>query len=287
MYLEVFMKITRIINNNVICAVNERNQERILLGPGIGFQKKKGEIVDKRKIEKEFFLKSKSVAGKLYSLLAQIPMEHMRVTENIIKYAKETLNHEFNENIYILLTDHISFAISRQESGFSFNNAFLWEVKRFYSEEFKVGLKALQFIKEELDVELPEDEAASIAMHIVNSELGAESSRDVEKVTELIQNVLNIIRYQYKVDFNAEDLYYNRFITHLKFFGYRILSGNNESSNQDKDFEEIVKIRYPKEYECSLKIADLVKNKYNKILYADELVYLTVHIKRITIHQRE
>ncbi|WP_291652663.1 CAT RNA binding domain-containing protein [Clostridium sp.] len=34
--------------------VNERNQEKILLGAGIGFQKKKGEKVDKSKREKEF-----------------------------------------------------------------------------------------------------------------------------------------------------------------------------------------------------------------------------------------
>lgn len=279
------MKITRVINNNVICAVNERNQERILLGSGIGFQKKKDDIVDKNKIEKEFFLKSKSVAGKLYSLLTQIPMEHMRVTENIIKYARETLNYEFNENIYILLTDHISFAISRQQSGFPFDNVFLWEVKRFYTEEFKVGLKALQFIKEELNVDLPEDEAASIAMHIINSELGAESLRDVVKVTELIQSVLNIIRYQYKIDFDEDDLNFNRFINHLKFFGYRVLNSDNVIGNEDKDFEEMVKIRYPNEYECSLKIAELLKNKYNKILNSEELVYITVHIKRITINQ--
>ena len=279
------MKITRVINNNVICAVNERNQERILLGSGIGFQKKKDDIVDKNKIEKEFFLKSKSVAGKLYSLLTQIPMEHMRVTENIIKYARETLNYEFNENIYILLTDHISFAISRQQSGFPFDNVFLWEVRRFYTEEFKVGLKALQFIKEELNVDLPEDEAASIAMHIINSELGAESLRDVVKVTELIQSVLNIIRYQYKIDFDEDDLNFNRFITHLKFFGYRVLNSDNVIGNEDKDFEEMVKIRYPNEYECSLKIAELLKNKYNKILNSEELVYITVHIKRITINQ--
>lgn len=35
------MKITRIINNNVVSAVNERQQEMMLLGSGIGFQKKK------------------------------------------------------------------------------------------------------------------------------------------------------------------------------------------------------------------------------------------------------
>ena len=274
------MRITRIINNNVICAVNERNQERILLGSGIGFQKKRGEKVDNSKVEKEFFLKSKSVSGKLFSILTQIPMEHMRVTESIIKYAREELDEELSENIYLTLTDHISFSIARQEKGLPFSNALLWEIKRFYPKEFKIGLKALELLNEEFNINLPEDEAASIAMHIVNAELGA-GIRDTIQVTEVIQNVLNVIRYHFKIDLDEESLYYSRFLTHLKFFAYRILnSAVNEQG--DEDFEEVVKLRYPEPYECSLKIAQLIKDKYNKELSSDELVYLTVHIKRIT-----
>ncbi|MGN0026383.1 MAG: PRD domain-containing protein, partial [Clostridium sp.] len=206
------MRITRIINNNVICAVNERNQERILLGAGIGFQKKKGEKVEKNRIEKEFFLKSKSVSGKLFSILTQIPMEYMRVTESIIKYAKETLNEELSENIYLTLTDHISFSMARQEKGLPFSNALLWEIKRFYPKEFAIGLKALEFLNEEFNIELPEDEAASIAMHIVNAELGG-GIRDTIQVTEVIQNVLNVIRYHFKIDIDENSLYYSRFLT--------------------------------------------------------------------------
>lgn len=274
------MRITRIINNNVICAINERRQERILLGAGIGFQKKKGDEVDKSKVEKEFFLKSKSVSGKLFSILTQIPMEYMRVTESIIKYAKETLNEDLSENIYLTLTDHISFSIARQENGLPFSNALLWEIKRFYPKEFSIGLKALELLNEEFNIRLPEDEAASIAMHIVNAELGGEAVRDTIQVTEFIQNVLNVIRYHFKIDIDEESLYYSRFLTHLKFFAYRILN-STLSEIGDEDFEEVVKLRYPEAYECTLKIAQLIKDKYNKELNSDELVYLTVHIKRI------
>ena len=273
------MRITRIINNNVICAVNERNQERILLGAGIGFQKKKGEKVEKSRIEKEFFLKSKSVSGKLFSILTQIPMEYMRVTESIIKYAKETLNEELSENIYLTLTDHISFSMARQEKGLPFSNALLWEIKRFYPKEFSIGLKALEFLNEEFNIELPEDEAASIAMHIVNAELGG-GIRDTIQVTEVIQNVLNVIRYHFKIDIDENSLYYSRFLTHLKFFAYRILNSTFSEAG-DEDFEEVVKLKYPESYECALKIAQLIREKYKKELNSDELVYLTVHIKRI------
>ena len=204
----------------------------------------------------------------------------MRVTESIIKYAKETLNEELSENIYLTLTDHISFSIARQEKGLPFSNALLWKIKRFYPKEFSIGLKAIELLNEEFNITLPEDEAASIAMHIVNAELGGEAIRDTIQVTEFIQNVLNVIRYHFKIDIDEDSLYYSRFLTHLKFFAYRILN-STLSEEGDEDFEEVVKLRYPEAYECTLKIAKLIMDKYNKELNSDELVYLTVHIKRI------
>ena len=72
-----YYSIVCVINNNVVSARNERNQERILVGKGIGFQARKGDVVDASKIDKEYFLKSKSVTGKLYALLAQTPESYM------------------------------------------------------------------------------------------------------------------------------------------------------------------------------------------------------------------
>ena len=274
------MKITRIINNNVVCAVNARRQELILLGSGIGFQKIKGEEVDKSKIEKEFFLKSKSVSGKLYALLAQIPIEYAKVSDNIIEFAKGMLDKELNENIYLTLTDHISFAVERYNQGLNFNNALLWEIKKFYSQEFKIAQKALDMINKEFNIQLPEDEAGSIALHIVNAELGSDMVETME-ITQFIQKVLNIVRYQYKINFNEESLHYIRFVTHLKFFAYRLFRNNVIIENSDTDFNDIIKNKYKDEYQCSLKIAEIIRRDYHKELTEEELIYLTVHIKRI------
>ncbi|WP_340029304.1 PRD domain-containing protein [Paenibacillus sp. FSL H7-0940] len=279
------MKITRIINNNVVCAVNERRQEMMLLGSGIGFQKKKGDDVDTEKIEKEFFLKSKNVTGKLYALLAQIPMEYIRVSDSIIQYAKHSLDKELNENIYLTLTDHINFAVSRYKQGMNFNNALLSEIKAFYANEYRVALKALDMINQEFNITLPEDEAGFIALHIVNAELGSEME-DTMKMTQLIQKVLNIIRYQFKIHFNESSLHYSRLVTHLKFFAYRLFNNTVMKSN-DNDFLNIIKEKYKLEYQCSLRIAQLIRVDYGKELTEDELVYLTVHIKRVTDEERD
>lgn len=278
------MKITRIINNNVICALNMRRQEVILLGSGIGFGKKKGDEVDCNKIEKEFFLKSKDVTSKLYSLLSQIPIEYMRISDSIINLAKETLGKELNDNVYITLTDHINFAVTRYSSGLRFKNALLWEIKKFYEPEFAVALKGVEMINEKFNAELPEDEAASIALHIVNAELGS-NIEEVMEMTQLIQKVLNLVRYYYKINFNENSLNYMRFVTHLKFFAYRLFS-NTILQSDDDEFQEIIRSKYEDEYKCSLKIKELIEQEYQKQLTEEELVYLTVHIKRVITEEK-
>ena len=137
-----------VINNNVVSARNERNQERILTGRGIGFRAKPGDEVDASRVEKEFFLKSKNISGKLYALLAQTPEVYMEITDAIVKKAEEALGKELNETIYLNLIDHLSFAVSRMKQGMNFKNVLLWEIRNFYPKEYETALYGLSLIEE-------------------------------------------------------------------------------------------------------------------------------------------
>lgn len=277
------MQIIRVINNNVVCALNERHQERILIGKGIGFQKKPGDEVDKGKAEKEYILKSKSVLGKLDALLAQVPSEYMEICQDIVTYANEQLGEELNENIYLTLIDHISFAVARHRNGLDFKNALALEIKKFYPKEFKVALKALDIIEEAINIRLPEDEAASMALHIVNARMNSKMENTL-RVTELIQKILSIVRFQFSIVFDEDSFHYIRFVTHLKFFAFRLFH-STLLEEQDVDFVEIIKAKYGDEFKCSQKIADLIKNEYQVVLPDEEMVYLTLHIKRMTVKE--
>lgn len=279
------MRIIRIINNNVVCALNERHQERILTGKGVGFQKKPGDEVDKEKVEKEYILKSRTVIGRLNSLLAQLPPEYMEICQTIVTYAQEELGEELNENIYLTLIDHISFAVARYRKGLDFKNALSLEIKKFYSKEYKIALKALDIVEAALGIRLPEDEAASIALHIVNARMNS-SMENTVRVTELIQKILSIVRYQYGIIFDEDSFHYVRFVTHLKFFAFRLFH-STLLEEQDMDFAEMVRMKYAGEYKCSQKIADLIKNEYQVELPDEEMVYLTLHIRRLTVKEKD
>jgi beta-glucoside operon transcriptional antiterminator len=273
------MKIEKVFNNNVVSAFNEENIELVIMGKGLAFQKRPGDEIDDDKIEKVFTLKNKDMSERFKTLLYEVSLELMEVTEEIIKKAKGKLGRELNDSIYVSLTDHINFAIERNKKGLDIRNALLWEIKKLYKDEFSLGLEALSMIKEKLDVTLPEDEAGFIAMHIVNAELNEEMP-NIVNITKTMQDILKIVKYHFKIDFNEESLNFFRFVTHLKFFAQRLYSKTYMEGEDDFLFEA-VKNKHKQAYECTEKINDYVKRQFDYELTNDEKLYLTIHIDRV------
>lgn len=274
------MIINKILNNNVVITLDDNDEEIIVMGKGIGYQKSKGNLIDKTKVNKVFRMSNKEVSNKLQELLNNIPIEHMKLSSEIIEYAQIKLNKKLNESIYISLSDHTYSAIQRMKEGINVKNAILWEIKRFYKEEFEIGIKALDIIENKTGVKLPEDEAGFIAFHIVNAQL-SEGHTFAFDITKLIQEVLSIVRYHFRIEFHEESVFYYRFIMHLKFFAQRLLLNNAHEGGTDKELLSIIKSKYNKEFECVVKIKDFIKKQYNYILTDDELIYLTIHLAKV------
>lgn len=278
------MLIQKIFNNNSILALDSNKREVVVMGRGIGFRKNVGDKIDSEKVEKIFILKEKEASEKFKMLLEDIPKEIIYVCYDIIEYAKNILDVKISEYIYVTLTDHISNAIKLYKEGLNITNPIIWEVKKFYPKEFEIGLKALDFIEEEIGVKLPEDEAANIALHLVNSQVNnsCKEVEDIAKQTKMINDILNIVRYTYNIKLDENSLSYDRFITHLRFFFKRLnKKNNNEEENLDNKDDFLlkqVKEKYTDAYKCMLKIEDYLGKELND----EEKLYLTVHIQRIT-----
>jgi beta-glucoside operon transcriptional antiterminator len=277
------MIIKKIFNNNAIVAKDSSKQEIVIMGKGIGFKKNIGDKVQEDLIEKTFILKQKDASEKFKLLLEDIPTEHVSLCYDIIEYAKNILNVELNDYIYVTLTDHISYALKLFDEGLNRPNALIWEIKKFYPKEFGIGLKALEFIESETDKELPEDEAGNIALHLINAQINKSNNKveDIAHQTKMIQDILNIIKYTYNIALDEKSLNYERFVTHLRFFFQRL--NKNEKAETEKEAEDDfllkqVKMKYEKAYECMLKVQKYLEME----LLDEEQLYLTIHIQRVT-----
>lgn len=75
------MQITKILNNNVVVVIDDQQREKVVMGRGIGFQKRAGERINSSGIEKEYALSSHELNGRLSELLSHIPLEVMATCE--------------------------------------------------------------------------------------------------------------------------------------------------------------------------------------------------------------
>ena len=273
------MKISRIINNNVVSTCDEEGREVIVMGRGVGFKAKEGSTIDEDKIEKVFRLDSQNTMDKFKELLENLPMEHVQISAEIIGYAKEVLNRPINPNVYITLTDHINFALERYKQKMMFSNPLIREVRSFYHAEYLIGEYAIAMIERDLGVKLPVDEAASIALHIVNAEYDAPMG-DTIKITNLIQQVLEVVREYFSIELDEQSLSYERFITHLRFLAQRVFTGEHMELD-NLEFQKVIDRLYPEEYACSQKVQALIKLQYGHQVTEEEVAYLALHIKRI------
>ncbi|MFP7286664.1 PRD domain-containing protein [Shouchella clausii] len=269
----------KILNNNAVVCRDNNHEEFIVMGKGIAFCEDIETLIDNDPSVKVFRMAHRDLKTKFEQLLMEIPLELIAVSEKIIDLAKTKLEKNLNDSIYIALGDHLNSCIERKLNGIELRNPLLWDIKRLYDAEFKLGKEALNIIKDDLHVELNEDEAASIALHIVNAELNEELPV-VIKMTQIIPEVLNIVKYHFKMKLDEESLNYYRFITHLKFFAQRLLNDTHQN-NMDNEIFDLVRKKHQEAFKCADKISKFISKKYNYDLNAEEMTYLTVHIARI------
>lgn len=272
------MKIEKIINNNIISSRDDDGNELIVMGCGLGFGKKTGQNPDESKIEKIFKLDNKDSREHFKELLEKLPLEYVQISDEVISYAREALGEELNETVYLTLTDHISFAIDRFKEGMSFNNALFEEIKMFYPNEYTVGCHALYLIEKKTGVKLLEDEAASIALHIVNAEFDSAISTTFT-LTQMIREMLEIISGE--VPACSEEAYQNRLAINFKYLVHRMLTESPKQTKGDEVLYGFVREHCSKEYQLIQKVNQFIKEKYDCSMTEEESIYLTLNVKRI------
>lgn len=273
--------IEKILNNNVVLTKDDYNNEVIAMGRGLAFQKKVGQNITKEKVDKVYRLADDDVSQKFQELVRDIPLEYLAITNEIIDFSKEVLETELNETIYISLTDHIHTAMERIKKGIAVKNVLLWDIKRFFSREFKIGQKAVDKIYKQYGVQLPEDEAGFIALHLVNAQTESSEMGSMYDLTVTMQDVMNIVKYYFKITFDEDSVYFYRFTTHLRFFLSRMLANTPYIGETDEELLEIVKMKYKNAYNCVEKIMEFIQERHQYRVSDDERLYLTIHIARL------
>lgn len=277
------MKISHILNNNV-AIVKRGSNEIIVYAKGIAFQKKPGDEIVANEIQKTYVLDSHDKLEHFSYLLSNTKELYLQIVNDIIAYGEDVLKEKVSDYLYLTLLDHIDFAIKRIKKQQLLKNPLGWEIRKFYPEHYQVGVYATQLIQNNLNMEVPEDEAVAIALHFINLQTDASKANDMLKIMETVKAILAIIKYHFHIDFEEGSMNYMRLVTHLQYFATRLLKQDSYASNEQA-LNQQIKSLYPDAYGCVRKISIYIKDLYQTELTSDEETYLMLHIHRVT--QRE
>ncbi|GAA5416093.1 transcription antiterminator LicT [Paraliobacillus ryukyuensis] len=274
------IKIKKVLNTSVVLVENEDKKEFIMFGKGIGFGQKVGNQIMEEQADQLFMPIDNYKVKEFMQVLDSMSPELIDLTQEIVNYAEQKLETKLNSGILFTLMDHLSFAVERYKKNINLTNRVYWEIKSYYKEEFKVGEFALNRVNETFDVDLPKEEAANIAFHIINAHGKEHETRDGMKHAKMIGSIVNLVRYSINSNIDTESIHYTRFITHVKFFVERYYGGKMLQDKDDMLFEQIANL-YPEAMNGAFKIKEYIDQVYGENIPNDELTYLAVHIHRL------
>ncbi len=273
------MKVSKILNNNLVLSRNAENEEIIVKGLGIGFHAKRGDTIDESLVEKIFYPENHQNSIQIQQYLLSIPEEYLDFVQKFVDQVKEEEPElHLNNSIYLSLSDHIMGTVERFGNGISLKNVLLLDIQQLYRKEYEYGLKMVEAANRKFEIQLPADEAGFIALHFVNAEEGQQNN-DNYQIAMIVNQVQEIVKtYFSDITFNESSLYYQRFLTHLKYFAQRYLHKELQY-DEDENLFQIIQEQCREAYGCVKLIYLMMEEKYQYALSKEEMMYLSIHIQ--------
>ncbi|GCF93860.1 PTS sugar transporter [Enterococcus florum] len=285
------MIISQILNNNVAIVKKgsnsqTRGNEIIVYSKGVAFKHKAGDTIAETEIQKTYVLDSHDKLEHFSYLLSNTTDEYLQIVTKTIEYGEKVIKKDVSDYLYLALLDHIDFAIKRLEKDQIVKSPLDWEVRKFYPDHYKIGLYAVGLIEEATGKACPNEEAVSIALHFINLQAKGSEDDSMMRMMEAVRNILSIIKYHFRLDFEEESINYIRLVTHLQYFIVRMFKNEVFASNETELNRQIRKL-YPDAYSCVNKIRVYVRDTFGKDLSEDEEAYLMLHIQRVAKREEE
>lgn len=272
------MQVVKVFNNNAAAVVLEDGSEAIVTGKGVGFSKKPKDFVNLGRVQKVYTIE-KNKRNRLYRLMETTPYEYIWVSEAILEKVKKELYPNINDLCLFSLVDHISFAIERVQKGIELPNLILRETRWLYPQEYDIAKWALQEIHQTSQVQLPDDEAGYIVLHILNAS-GTNKKDNLLDIMNCTKIITGIIEEEMKLEIDQNDFDYYRFVMHVKYLLSKLKTGQDQALANADELYAIFIEKDAKLRKSIDRINALIQKEYGVSLSRQEIVYLAIHITK-------
>ena len=220
------------------------------------------------------------MAFSYVELAASLPEDMVLLAADIVEIARCELDCDLNPNLPITLADHLSFAIERFQTGMEVQSPLAYDIAHFYPAEVELGRQALEIIRQRKGISLPESEATSIALHLINGEMENNDMHATLTTTKVIRDVTNIIEDTLGISLDTSGFNYSRFVMHIRYLLQRMEQGTQENNGMSSAMRQLI-VQYPDIYRCTMKMVNYFSRNFQWECSEDEKLYLFMHINRL------
>lgn len=274
--IESDVRIIKKINNNAALGLDGSGTEVVVLGRGIGFPDIPYELNDYSKIQRTFY----DMDPRYVQMAAGIPDEVLEASADIAEQAEMELECELNPNLPFTLADHLNFALERLRSGTVLNTPLSYDVRHLYPKEAALGRRALDILEEYTGNRLPDSEAVSVALHLINAENESGDIHSTLLALKITGDVDDIIEKELNIRLDRDSFQYSRFAMHLRYLIQRLMSGQ-QVDDQGVSLLGQMRREYPQIYVCAKAVVAYFASTWNWQCNDEELLYLMLHIYRV------
>lgn len=275
-------RIAQILNNNVAIVHTRDNKQNIVMGRGVAFHKQKGDLIQEENVDKVFEIKDKNTVNDLTTLLANVPLDFVTTSYDLIDQVQAKYKFAVEPYIYVTLTTHLFGAYQRLIKNEEDVN-YLPDLSDAYPIPYQIADDIITGFRNSLDISFPESEHKSIALHFINAHTSdgiKDDKNQIEndEIIEVVQDELNRNGI-YRRQTNAND--YDRLLVHLKYFINRLNNNEPDSLPISEGMIGEIETNYSQAWHIVQRIKELMEEKLQIKLSLSEQTYLTIHIQRL------
>ena len=262
-------KFIRALNNNAVLATRGDGPEVILMGKGIGFGSPGA--INPTSVERAYVLSDWGDKSAYLELLEQGDPEVFEAVSEIILRATSSLG-ELHPSIFPVLSGHVDFAIRRVRQGMMIENPLLSEIQSLYQDEYHVALGAIDLLNQRLGIELLDEEAGYIALHLG----AARTNQDIKatlRLTNAINDAVGEISRRLSLTIPPGPLY-RQTIEQLRRMVDPVAAGGAVKNILLPDIKRLMPDAWQTAQAISHKLADAI----GAVISDDEIGYLAIHL---------
>ncbi len=275
------MKTLRVLNNNVVLARDDKGEEVILTGRGIGFNSRQGKPIDPALIVRVFVPDDGRDPDHLAESLALVDEEVLRAVVIALSDAGIEGRESTRPTLAIAIADHIAGALDRARQGIVVEYPLLAETQTLYADEYAKAVRLLAAVNERVDPKLDDSEATALALHLVNAGFASGDLSFTYTMTGVIQQMLAVVGERHGVDVSRESMNAARFITHVRYLFVRIQQ-HQQLKGHESTIGKGIRKHYPEATRTAQQLATIVQLRLGEPLSEDEVSYLALHVARMT-----